>query len=144
MPPDPGTLAEARAWFTKAALDLRAADYEVGAAPALNTDIVFHAQQAAEKSLKGFLTFHGRASRKTHNLVELGEACTALDASLESLLRRAAYLTEYAWRFRYPGESDEPGDDEAAEALSLAKEVCEAVLSRQPNEVRPEADSAGL
>ncbi|MDZ4804145.1 MAG: HEPN domain-containing protein [Candidatus Eisenbacteria bacterium] len=83
MPPDPGTLGEARAWFKKALVDLRAGRLEVGEVPSLNTDIVFHAQQAAEKSLKGFLTFHAQAFRRTHNLIEIGEACVAVDPTLE-------------------------------------------------------------
>lgn len=77
MPHDLGTLAESKAWFKKALVDIRAARLEIGAVPTLTTDIVYHAQQAAEKSLKGFLTFHARVFRKTHNLIELGEACVA-------------------------------------------------------------------
>lgn len=134
---DPATVAEARAWLKKALADLRAARLEVGAVPSLNADIVFHAQQAAEKSLKGFLTCHGRLFRKTHNLVELGEACVAVDPTLEELLRRAAGLTEYAWKFRYPGDPDEPTDAEAGEALDLAQAVYEAILARLPAEANP-------
>jgi HEPN domain-containing protein len=75
-------------------------------------DIVFHAQQAVEKALKAFLTWHGRAFRNTHNLVELGEAWSELDPTLEALLRHAAPLTEYAWKFRYPGHPEEPTPEE--------------------------------
>jgi HEPN domain-containing protein len=144
MPRDPGTLGETKAWFKKALVDIRAARLEIGAVPTLTTDIVFHAQQAAEKSLKGFLTFHAQVFRRTHNLVELGEACVVLDPALEGLLRRAAGLTEYAWRFRYPGDPEEPSDAEASEALCLAQTVYEAVLSRLPEEVNPEFSSLGL
>lgn len=87
MPPDP-RVAETRSWLVKAASDLRAAAHEFGADPPLLDDIVFHAQQAAEKSLKGFLAWHDRPFRKTHDLVELGQACTELDGTLEDLLRR--------------------------------------------------------
>lgn len=144
MPPDPGTIAEARAWFKKASVDLRAANLELRDAPLLNTDIVFHAQQAAEKSMKGFLTFHARTFRKTHNLVELGEACAALDPALEALMRRAATLTEYAWRFRYPGDPEEPNDREAGDALGLAREVYDSLLSRLPQEARPDIGPLGF
>jgi HEPN domain-containing protein len=144
MPLDPGTLAESKAWFKKALIDIRAARLEVGVTPTLTTDIVFHAQQAAEKSLKGFLTFHAQAFRRTHSLIELGEACVALDPTLEDLLRRAAGLTEYAWRFRYPGDPEEPDDAEAGEALSLAHTVYEAILSRLPEEVNPGFSPLGL
>jgi hypothetical protein len=46
-------------------------------------------------------------------------------------------LTEYAWKFRYPGEPELPPLDEAEAALALAQEVYEAILSRLPPEVRP-------
>jgi len=51
-------------------------------------------------------------------------------------LQRAATLTEYAWRFRYPAESGEPALEEAEQALDLARQVFEAVLARLPEEVR--------
>lgn len=137
MQPDPERVAETREWFAKAALDLRAAEFEFTAAPPLTADIAFHAQQLAEKALKGFLTWHDQPFRKTHNLVEIGQQCVAIDATLEGLTRRAATLTEYAWKFRYPGEPAEPSVVEAQEALALAREVYDAVLSRLPAEIRP-------
>jgi HEPN domain-containing protein len=133
---NPERMAETRAWCAKAALDLRAAEFEFTAQPPLTADIVFHTQQLVEKSLKGFLTWHDEPFRKTHNLVEIGQQCVAIDATLEDLMRRAARLTEYAWKFRYPGEPDEPPVTEAQEALALAHEVYEAVLSRLPAGVR--------
>jgi HEPN domain-containing protein len=137
MPHDPALLAEVRAWLTKAAKDLAAAEYESRADPPFVEDIAFHSQQAAEKSLKAFLSWHQLPFRKTHNLVELGEACNRIDQSLEALLRRAAPLTEYAWKFRYPGDPEESTAEEAAEALSTAREVFGAVLERLPAGVRP-------
>ena len=137
MPLDPERISETRAWLAKAAEDLRAADFERAAQPPLSANIVFHAQQPAEKAMKGLLSWHDRPFRKTHNLVELGEACAAVDGALENLLRRAAPLTEYAWKFRYPGEPDAPTPDEAEAALALAREVYDAILNRLPAEVRP-------
>ena len=72
MPHDPDRIAETRSWFSKASEDLRAATFELTAEPPLTADIVFHAQQAVEKSIKGFLGWHDRPFRKTHNLVEIG------------------------------------------------------------------------
>jgi HEPN domain-containing protein len=136
MPLDPALVAEARAWLTKAAEDLRAGEFELHADPPLAFDIVFHAQQAAEKAMKGFLTWHSRTFRKTHNLIEIGEACAALRPALEPLLRRAAPLTEYAWKFRYPGDPEAPTPEEAEGALSLAREVYEAILGELPRKLR--------
>ena len=137
MPHDPALVAEVRAWLSKAGKDLGAAEYELQADPPFSDDIVFHAQQAAEKSLKAFLSWHRVPFRKTHNLIELGEACCQIDGSLEPLLRRAAPLTEYAWKFRYPGDPEEATTEEAAEALATSREVFDTVLRCLPSEVLP-------
>lgn len=137
MQHDPIRIAEARGWLVKAEVDLRAAEHERTADPPITTDMVFHAQQLVEKSLKGFLSWNDTPFRKTHNLVELGEQCAKLDNTLEGLLQRAAVLTEYAWKFRYPGEPEEPTAQEADEALELAKQVYLAILERLPKDVKP-------
>lgn len=95
---DPARVTEARSWFAKAAADLRAGQVAMQAKPPLLAHAVFNAQQAVEKSMKGLLTWHDRPFRKTHNLVELGEACVGIEAQLSEILRSAAPLTEYAWR----------------------------------------------
>lgn len=118
-------------------MDLDTGAFELTADPPFSADVAFHAQQAAEKSIKAFLTWHAQTFRKTHNLVELGQACAALDGSLEPILRRSAGLSEYAWKFRYPGETEEPTRDEASEALAIAQGVYEAVLARLPEEAHP-------
>ena len=137
MQHDPARVAETREWLVKARLDLAAAEFEFTAKPPLTGDIVFHCQQLAEKSLKAFLVWHDVPFRKTHNLVEIGQQCSSVDPTLEPLARRGAVLTDYAWRFRYPGEPEEPTEPEARKALALAREVYEAVLRRLPDDVRP-------
>ncbi len=138
MPHDPVRIEEVKGWLAKAEVDLRAAEHEMTADPPITPDVVFHAQQLVEKALKGFLSWNDVPFRKTHNLVELGEQCSKLDKNLEALLKRAAVLTEYAWKFRYPGEPDEPTVLEAAEALALAKQVYEAILERLTRMIDPE------
>jgi HEPN domain-containing protein len=65
MPHDPELVAETRAWLTKAWLDLAAADHELTAEPPFVEDIVFHSQQAVEKSFKALLTWNSRFERRT-------------------------------------------------------------------------------
>jgi HEPN domain-containing protein len=137
MPHDPELLAETRAWFMKAAIDLRAAEAMRELAPPLLEAVVFHCQQATEKALKGFLTWHSVRFRKSHNLEEIGEQCLGLDATLKDVIDRAVPLTEYAWKFRYPGEPGAPTPEEAEEALTCAGEVYQAVLKRLPAEAHP-------
>lgn len=76
MTQDPALVAETKMWLCKAALDLRAAEHDLSALPPLFEDILFHCQQAAEKSLKAFLVWHGRPFRRAHSLEELGRQCT--------------------------------------------------------------------
>jgi HEPN domain-containing protein len=98
---------------------------------------LFHTQQAAEKALKGFLTWHDVPFRRVHELDELGEQCVGIDSSLAELMSRADALTKYAWRFRYPDAPHEPTLDEGRTAFNLAREVMDAILVRLPLEVRP-------
>lgn len=140
MRPDPVRVDDTRQWLAKVAIDMRAADIDMAASPPLVEDVVFHCQQAVEKSLKAFLLWHDVPFRKTHSIEEIGEACLALDETLRHLIDCAAPLTEYAWRYRYPAFPEPPTQEEAEEALAIARQVRDAVLSRLPPEVRPDED----
>lgn len=59
-------------------------------------DIVFHAQQAVEKT-----------------------------------------LTEYAWKFRYLGEADDPSAEEANRIFTVAREVFETIGTLFPEDFLP-------
>lgn len=137
MPRSPERLAQTRAWFARVHDDLRCAQVDLSAVPPLLEDALFHCQQAVEKTLKGFLVWHDCAFRKTHDLRELGSQCADIDASLEFLLVRAAPLSKYAGKFRYPGEEAAPTLEEVQSTLTLAGEVLEAILTRLPAELRP-------
>lgn len=108
MPHDPARISEVREWLKRAELDLRAAEHQFKANPPITPDILSHSQQLAEKSMKAFLAWNDIPFRKAPSLLKLGEQCSRVDPSLEPLLRRSATLTEYAWKFRYPGDVEEP------------------------------------
>lgn len=74
-----------------------------------------------------FLTRHDHPFSKTHDIGVLALACLEHEPSLEALLRQSAPLTEYAWRFRYPGEVFEPDRHEVEDALEVARRVFEEV-----------------
>ena len=137
MPHDPARVADTQAWLARAATDLRAAALDLAAAPPILEDVVFHCQQAVEKSMKGLLSWHDEPFGKTHDLEALGETCLRMDSTLRSLVDRAVPLTEYAWKFRYPGEDEEPTREEAERALAVAREAFEAIRARLPENVRP-------
>ena len=80
--------------------------------------------------------WHDVPFRKTHSIEELGEQCVDLDGTLHELVDRAVPLTEYAWKFRYPGDPEEPSLREAEEALLVAQGVFEAIIARLPEAVR--------
>lgn len=137
MPHDPARVADTKAWLSRAATDLRAAAIDLAADPPLLDDLVFHCQQTVEKSMKSLLTWYDEPFGRTHNLETLGEACLRLDSSLRALVDRAVPLTEYAWKFRYPGDHEDVPREEAERALAIAREAFEAVRSRVPEAARP-------
>lgn len=136
MAHDPVRLADTRAWITRAAADLRAARHGMRADPPLFDDIAFHCQQAVEKCLKALLAWNDVAFRKTHSLEELGEACLSIDDTLRPLIDRAVPLSEYAWKFRYPGEPEGPTRDDVEAALAVAHAVWDAVTRRVPQDLQ--------
>jgi HEPN domain-containing protein len=137
MPLDPQKVADTQEWLRKALEDRRSADVLAAPSVGLVGPAVFHCQQTVEKAFKGFLFWHDVPFRKTHELEELGDACSALDSSLVDIVNRVIILTPYAWRFRYPGNVLAPAPADVASALALAHEVYQAVLARLPAEVRP-------
>jgi len=137
MPLDPARVEETRSWLVKADEDLRAAKVDLQADPPLVGDALFHCQQAVEKAEKGFLSWHDKPFRKTHNLVELGIQCAEADEAVEPLLRRAAKLSAHATEFRYPGMAAAPVLEEASDALDTATAVVAEIRKRLPADVSP-------
>jgi HEPN domain-containing protein len=83
---DAARIADTRAWFTKAANDLRGAEIDLAADPPLLGDALFHCQQASEKSFKGFLTWHDEPFRKTHSIEEAETALALAREVFDQLL----------------------------------------------------------
>jgi HEPN domain-containing protein len=110
--------------------DLRAADSLCAAG--LPGEALFHCQQAAEKYMKAFLTWNQTPFRKTHELRDLGQCCSQVDATLAPELEPAYVLSKYAWIFRYPGVPYEPDASEAIEGRALAEQVHTAISPRLP------------
>ena len=125
---------ETREWLAKAAEDLASARDLIGTGHFGNA--LFFCQQAAEKSLKAFLTWHGRVFQRTHDLEQVGEACCAIDGTLATLVEQADVLSDYAWKLRYPGTPYTPEREEAEAMLGLAGRVFLEVQSRLPLETR--------
>jgi HEPN domain-containing protein len=88
--------------------------------------IAYHAQQCAEKYLKGYLVSHRIDFPYTHNISRLVELC--VEQGLEGkTLQDADELTPFAITARYPGEDEAVTEEEALRAIDIAARVCETV-----------------
>ena len=136
MPHDPALVDETRGWLRKALedLDIAARCLQGASRPA---PAAFHSQQAVEKSFKAFLTWNGQTFRKTHSLIELGQAAIKVDRSLATVSREAAVLSGYAVEARYPGSWVDPTEQQGHDALTIAHQLYAAILALLPNEVKP-------
>ncbi len=118
MPHEPGSPA---AWLTYARSDLALARAPVGD-EVLRETLCFHAQQAAEKSIKAVLIHCAIPFPRVHSIERL------IDLLPESARRTpeligSAILTAYATTFRYPGDEELTSEDQYQEALWLAEAV---------------------
>ena len=64
----------------------------------------FHAQQCAEKYLKGYLVAHGVTFRFGHDLGYLIGLCAGIDPAFADLRPAAVTLSPYVGTARYPSE----------------------------------------
>lgn len=133
--------AEIRKWLIKSQHDLGSARRLMeGEEPYLDT-AVYHCQQAVEKALKAFLTYHDTVFEKSHDLTELLEVCVSIEPALESWRRVAEELTPYAVQFRYPTDVLEPEWNEAQDALKHAQSFTDFILGLLPGEGKPQGKS---
>lgn len=122
-----------RKWFISADEDLRGAMALHDLDPLKYMRLVpYHCQQAAEKSIKGYLTFKKIKFEKTHDIGQLATLILPLRPELESQLREAGRLTIFAIQFRYPDAGDGPTLDDSKFALRVAKSVFESMRSLIP------------
>ena len=129
--------AEVREWLSKVDIDLAAARKMLGEPDPIPEAAAFHCQQAVEKALKAYLTWRESPFGKTHNLKDLGDASAAFDSTLQGIVGRFAPLTQFAWRYRYPGAPVVLPDDEASDILAIAEDSVAAILSRLPEDFKP-------
>ena len=95
----------------------------------------FHAQQAVEKYLKAFLTWHQVEFPKTHDIKRLLKLAGHADPNLPEELPDAADLTAYAVEYRYPGEYPPVTMDDAARAVTVADRIRDHIHKRLQDEM---------
>jgi HEPN domain-containing protein len=111
---------QAEDWFKLAEEDRRVAEWAFQ--EGIYTQVCFHAQQGAEKMLKGFLKWHSQSIPKTHSLVEILSHCVALDQTIEEIRGDCRNLQAYYIPTRYPDAL--PGS--LLEGLPIGKDAEEA------------------
>jgi len=118
-------------WLQKAESDIKVAKHILEMKEPPTDAIFFHCQQAIEKYLKGFLTYHNVRVKKTHDLGMLLEMCLEIDKEFESMDKeKIASLTPFVVEIRYPDEIYTPTIDESREALEIALKIKEFVFKK--------------
>ncbi|MDQ1284391.1 MAG: hypothetical protein QG620_739 [Patescibacteria group bacterium] len=93
--------------------------------------ICFHAHQAVEKYLKGYLAYNDFELEKTHELDVLLKKIIKIDEGFADLMEETVSLNDYYIEARYPTDLREDISlEEAEEALEKAANVRDFVLSK--------------
>ncbi len=122
-----------RQWIMRADDDLRLAELIQKDNDPVYWAIAFHAQQCAEKALKGVLTFHDIRAGKTHNIENLIRLSSPVVDGLEKLKEQAKTLSTYAVDSRYPVPHGDVSKEEATKAIGTARSIYEFRLSVLPD-----------
>jgi HEPN domain-containing protein len=109
-----------QAWLARARSNLRRAILGPQHPEVVLEDLVFDAQQAAEKALKAVCLHRGLAFPKTHSLVLLMDLVEATGIAIPPEVKEADVLTQYAVSTRYPGPDEELNLAEYQIAVDLA------------------------
>jgi len=119
-----------KGWLRKAESDLLNARICLEAGQSLDT-ACFHAQQAAEKHIKAYLTEHDIDFPFIHNLEKLVELCTQQDTSFTGIKNMCLDLTPYAVELRYDDDFW-PSIETTREAFNVAQTIKAFILERLP------------
>jgi len=116
-----------QSWKIKSEHDLKACRQLLQADEPLTEIVAFHAQQAVEKALKGFLISRKCFDfPKTHDLGRLLDLAESFEPELSSL-DAIIELTPFAVEMRYPESLDWGGEVDADEYVLLAEQSCEKI-----------------
>lgn len=118
--PLPGSTQD---WLRHARSDLTVARRVENDPDVLPSQVVFHAQQAAEKAMKGALIHAGVAFPLTHDLSELVKRWTVSGRVWPEALSGVGTLNPFAVESRYPGYIHELTRKEVSAAIALAAAV---------------------
>jgi HEPN domain-containing protein len=128
-----------REWLTKALHDLQTARIVASSTDGPLDSAIYHCQQAAEKTVKGWLTANNIAFEKTHDIRRLIRQAEGILPDFSRYTGMAEILTPYVSAFRYPGLTNDPMPSrvEFDAALEHAQAIYDFVLNLLPKEARP-------
>lgn len=115
-------------WMTLADHDLDVAKLARDHLPEYYEIIAFHCQQAVEKYFKAFLIFLDIEPIKTHDLLYLQDMINR-QKELPLDINKISQLQEYSVEIRYPNILIKVSDSEIDNAIAIAQEVRETILS---------------
>ena len=117
-------------WVAKADADLDTAKREAAVVESPNYDAVcFHAQQCAEKYIKGVLLENGLRVPRIHDLETLIDLLSSQYPELQKVIHLARILSAMAVEVRYPGmTADEDDAEESVRAAVAIREVIRVIL----------------
>ena len=122
-------------WLDKADEDLDAGIHLLSEGPLFPNVAASQAQQAAEKFIKGYLTWSQIDFPKTHNLEILLDLMAEKEVRMASELKEITLLTRFVITARYPDDISEISLAQAQEAITLAQRAKEIIISALPSEI---------
>ena len=115
------TLGSPAQWIIHAESDLRLGRLGADDPSVLREQVCFHAQQAAEKSLKAVLLSRKIEFPYTHDIKGLLKIAETIALVIPPAIQQAALLTPYAVETRYPGDWMDITESDVQEALKTAE-----------------------
>ena len=110
-------------WLRHAKSDLAVAQSIENNSDVLPNQTAFHAQQAAEKAIKGAMIHAGIAFPLMHDLQDLIKRWTSSGRAWPAALINVKTLTPYAVESRYPGYIHQVSRAEVRAAIEVAEQV---------------------
>ena len=117
-------------WFRRADDDLILIEAIIKGDIFLPNPICFHAQQVAEKYLKGFLAYKDLHTRKIHDLEILVKDCQKIDNSFEEILESVKFLNQFYIETRYPGDYVEFSKKDAERSYQEALKIKDFIINK--------------
>mgnify|MGYP003318884384 CR=1 FL=1 len=113
-------------WQEKADHDLRSVNLIRKDYPLMTDILLFHCQQALEKSFKAFLVTNQVEFEQVHDLQYLCNLCSDIDSSLKTMEKECVTLTSFAVRIRYPNEIN-ISDEMALHLANTTEKYCRTI-----------------